>query len=123
VWASESGRSIAPDTDIPSVPTVFVTAPRESGADLARMLVEERLAACVNRVDCASTYRWEDAVHDDEETILLAKTTTERVDELVDRVAAEHPYDVPCIERFDEQTAVNPFGTWIEDVTGKHSGG
>jgi periplasmic divalent cation tolerance protein len=113
----QSGRAIALDTDTPPVPTVFVTAPRESAADLARTLVEERLAACVNRVDCASTYRWEDAVHDDEETILLAKTTTERVDELVDRVTAEHPYDVPCIERFDERDVSPAFGDWRASVT------
>jgi periplasmic divalent cation tolerance protein len=94
------------------VPTVFVTAPRENAAELARTLVEERLAACVNRVDCASTYRWEEAVHDDEETILLAKTRAERVDELVERVTAEHPYDVPCIERFDETDVLERFVEW-----------
>jgi periplasmic divalent cation tolerance protein len=39
------------------MPTLYVTAPPEAAADLARTLVEERLAACVNRVPCTSTYR------------------------------------------------------------------
>ena len=100
------------------MPTVYVTAPREAADDLARLLVEERLAACVNVVDCESTYRWEGEVHDEEESILLAKTTTDACEELIDRVEAAHPYDVPCIERFEEARVAGPFAAWREDVVG-----
>jgi periplasmic divalent cation tolerance protein len=99
------------------MPTAFVTAPRDVASDLARTLVEDRLAACVNRVPCESTYRWEGEIHEDSETILLAKTTAERFDDLVDRVAAEHPYDVPCIERFEETDADPAFEDWRSDAT------
>ncbi|AFK19302.1 divalent-cation tolerance protein CutA [Haloferax mediterranei ATCC 33500] len=51
------------------MPTVYITAPPSSADELARTLVEERLAACVNRVSCDSVYRWDGDVHDDEETI------------------------------------------------------
>lgn len=95
------------------MPTVYVTAPPGAAADLARTLVEDRLAACVNRVPCESVYRWEGAVHEDEEELLLAKTTAERYDDLVARVREAHPYDVPCIERFDEAVAEDPFAEWI----------
>ncbi len=95
------------------MPTAYVTAPSETAADLARTLVEERLAACVNRVACDSVYRWEGEVHAEDEEILLAKTTAERYPALVDRIGELHPYDVPCIERFDETELADAFGEWV----------
>jgi periplasmic divalent cation tolerance protein len=100
------------------MPTAYVTAPPEAAADLAELLVEERLAACVNIVDCRSVYRWEGELHDDEEVILLAKTTEERYDALAERVVAEHPHDVPCVERVAETDALPAFAEWrAESVT------
>jgi periplasmic divalent cation tolerance protein len=97
------------------MPTVYVTAPPSAADDLAATLVEERLAACVNRFECRSTYRWEGEVVDDREVVLLAKTTEARYDDLVERVEAAHPYDVPCIERFDETDALDAFEDWIAE--------
>ncbi len=99
------------------MPTVYITAPHEDAPELARALVEERLAACVNQVACDSVYRWDGEIHDDEEVILLAKTTTERYDELQERVEELHPYDIPCIERFDETDVLNSFEEWIQTET------
>lgn len=99
------------------MPTVYITAPRDIGPELARTLVEDRLAACVNQVPCDSVYRWDGDVHDDEELILLAKTTDERYEELRERVEERHPYDVPCIERFDETAMLDSFGEWVETET------
>jgi periplasmic divalent cation tolerance protein len=94
------------------MPTAYITAPEDAAADLARTLVEERLAACVNRVACDSTYRWEGEVVTDEEVILLAKTTDEGYPALAARVAELHPYDVPCIERFEEADTADAFAGW-----------
>ncbi len=99
------------------MPTAFVTAPAADADDIAHALVSERLAACVNRVDCDSVYRWEGEVHYDEEVILLAKTTDDRYDQLEARVAELHPYDVPCIERFDESDELPAFAAWRADAT------
>ncbi len=99
------------------MPTVYVTAPSEDAERLAELVVESRLAACVNRVPTQSTYRWDGEIHHDEETILLIKTTGERYDELVSRLLEEHPHDVPCIERFDADDIEEAFGQWITDVT------
>lgn len=96
------------------MPTVYITAPRDDAHDLARSIVEERLAACVNLVECDSIYRWEGAVVTDEECILLAKTTDEGYDALQTFVEAEHPYDVPCIERFDDDAVLGAYADWIE---------
>lgn len=95
------------------MPTAYITAPQEAAPDLARTLVEEWLAACVNRVTCDSVYRWDGDVHVDDEEILLAKTTAERYPALVERVGEIHPYDVPCIERFDESELADAFGDWV----------
>jgi periplasmic divalent cation tolerance protein len=96
--------------------TVYVTAPPDDARDLARRLVDERLAACVNVVPCTSVYRWEGDVEEGAEAILLAKTTDDRYDELVDRVRAWHPHDVPCIERIDVADATDAFAAWCADA-------
>ncbi|WP_276253502.1 divalent-cation tolerance protein CutA [Halomontanus rarus] len=94
------------------MPTVYITAPPAAVDGLVETLLEERLAACVNRLPCQSTYRWEGKIHRDEEVILLAKTTDDAYGDLVDRVETLHPYDVPCIERFDEADALESFASW-----------
>ncbi|PSQ19260.1 divalent-cation tolerance protein CutA [Halobacteriales archaeon QS_8_69_26] len=99
------------------MPTVYVTVPPESAPEIATELVEDRLAACVNRVACRSTYRWEGQIHDDDEEVLLCKTTEDAYDDLVARVEEVHPYDVPCIERFDEDDVAPEFGAWIDRAT------
>jgi periplasmic divalent cation tolerance protein len=98
------------------MPTVLVTAPPDDADDIARTLVEDRLAACVNRVACDSVYRWDGAVHDDPEVILLAKTTDDACDDLLARVRDLHPYDVPCIERFDETDVLPTYADWRDEV-------
>jgi periplasmic divalent cation tolerance protein len=100
------------------MPTAYVTAPPEAAADIARTLVEERLAACVNRLDTDSTYRWEGEIHEGEEAILLCKTTDERYEELVSRVVDLHPYEVPCVERFEEGDLFGPFAAWRAESVG-----
>jgi periplasmic divalent cation tolerance protein len=94
------------------MPTAYVTAPPDAAGDLARTLVEERLAACVNRVECRSTYRWEGAIEDEPETILLMKTTDAAYDALAARVEELHPFETPCIERFDEGDLPSAFAEW-----------
>ncbi|MFC4544670.1 divalent-cation tolerance protein CutA [Halosolutus amylolyticus] len=94
------------------MPTVYITAPPESAESIAERLVEDRLAACVNRLSTSSTYRWDGEVQREDEAVLLAKTTDEAYDALVDRVREIHPYDVPCIERFDESHVLESFAGW-----------
>jgi periplasmic divalent cation tolerance protein len=99
------------------MPTVYITAPQESAPDLAEFLVEERLAACVNVIDCESFYQWGGTVHAGErEAILLAKTTEERYPDLERRLDAEHPNDVPCIERFDETAVLDRYAEWVDET-------
>lgn len=82
-------------------------------AALARSLVEERLAACVNILPAVrSIYRWKEAVEDDREQLLLIKTTDERVDELRGALEARHPYEVPEIVVVRAE-ALGRYGEWL----------
>jgi periplasmic divalent cation tolerance protein len=75
---------------------VLSTTPPERAGSLARSLVQERLAACVNVIPAIqSVYRWEGRVQDDQEALLVIKSVSGRVEELVSRLTELHPYDVP----------------------------
>jgi periplasmic divalent cation tolerance protein len=81
----------------PSFVIVLTTFPVTGDVTtLARTLVDERLAACVNVLPpMASIYRWEGAVEQAREHQVIVKTTAARVDALKARLTALHPYDVP----------------------------
>lgn len=76
---------------------VLTTGPTgEAGEALARTLVEERLAACVNlHAPMTSVYRWEGTVTTDRERQLVIKTTASRVGALRERLGQLHPYALP----------------------------
>jgi len=72
----------------------LVTTPVDHADRIARTLVDERLAACVNVVPAVrSVYRWEDEVQQDEEALLVVKTTLGRLGALDARLREIHPYD------------------------------
>jgi len=66
------------------------------GESLARALVEERLAACVNRVRAVqSTYRWQGKIEESEEELLIIKSKKALLDKLQTRIKELHSYSVP----------------------------
>ena len=75
----------------------LTTCPDEASArTVATALVQERLAACVNRVGgLRSTYIWDARLQDEGEILLIIKTTAARLDELQARLKALHPYELP----------------------------
>jgi periplasmic divalent cation tolerance protein len=72
----------------------------EAAEKLAHALVERRLAACVNIVGpIRSIYRWQQTVHNDQEFLLVIKTTAERAAQLRSVINELHPYELPeCIQ-------------------------
>ncbi|MEB3206045.1 MAG: divalent-cation tolerance protein CutA, partial [Vampirovibrionales bacterium] len=63
----------------------------------AHALVSQRFVACVNLIDAlTSIYRWQDAVCQDSEVMLVAKTTEDKLPELRAWVMAHHPYECPA---------------------------
>ena len=102
-------------TDPPTMVIVLSTFPAdEDAAPLARALVEERLAACVNILPpMSSIYRWEGRVEQATEHQLIVKTTTARVDALRARLVELHPYDVPEIIVLPASTAAPSYLDWV----------
>lgn len=89
-----------------------------TAANIAQALVEERLAACVNRLPgITSTYRWQGRVHDDAEILLLIKTTTARFDALRTRLVELHPYEVPELLALDVRDGLPAYLDWLVDET------
>ena len=97
---------------------VYVTAPStEEARSLARALVDERLAACVNLLPVQSIYRWQGQVEDAAETLLVIKTRQARLDALAARVRALHSYTVPEIIALPVVGGSPPDLQWIADET------
>jgi len=76
---------------------VLVTAPRGKGMEIARKLIETRLAACVNVGNVSSVYWWQGRIEEDDEDILVIKTRLELINEIVEHIKSIHPYQVPEI--------------------------
>ena len=85
---------------------------------LARILVEERLAACVSLLPGAvSTYRWQGRVEQATEVQLLAKTPADRRDALMARLAELHPYELPEILAVETAAGLPAYLDWVTAET------
>jgi len=85
---------------------------------LARELVEQRLAACVNIIPAVtSVYRWQDRVDEEGEQLLVIKTVDTNVDELRAALFAQHPYDVPEFVVLPIASASEAYGAWLVEST------
>ena len=96
---------------------LYITAgDREEALALARMLVGERLAACANVLGAAtSVYRWEGAVQEADEVVLVAKTVEDRVAAAARRVREMHSYDSPCVAALPISGGDAAFLAWVQD--------
>lgn len=99
-----------------SVLLVLCTCPdAASGERIARALVEERLAACVNRVPgLTSVYRWQDAVESAAEELLLIKTTRDAFPALQARLLALHPNTLPEVIALPIDSGHAPYLDWVQ---------
>jgi periplasmic divalent cation tolerance protein len=93
-----------------SIVILLSTCPSaEVGSEIARKLVEARVAACVNIVPgVRSIYRWKGGICDDAEVLLIIKTAAARQSDALYALKAAHPYEVP------EILAVRPEDGWPE---------
>jgi periplasmic divalent cation tolerance protein len=87
---------------------------RESAEKLALLLVEQRLAACVNVLDgCTSVYRWQDAIETAREVPVLIKTRRELFARLQDAIRGVHPYEVPEIVALAVHDGLPAYLAWV----------
>ena len=97
---------------------VLITVPnRDVGLQIANLLLERKLAACVNLVSPVnSVYTWQGSVQNDEETLLIVKSRADLfADQLVPTVQAIHPYQVPEIIALPVILGSSAYLDWLND--------
>ena len=88
---------------------------KESATQLARTVIGEKLAACVNILPAAtSLYIWNEQLKEDQEFVAIFKTSGEKLDALTKRVEQLHPYDCPCVIVLREAEVNNAYRQWVE---------
>jgi periplasmic divalent cation tolerance protein len=94
---------------------IYITASTELEAEtIARRLVENRLAACVNIFPkVRSIYYWEGKIEDDSEVVIIAKTTVENEKALIEEVVKLHSYECPCVISLPIENGAPDFLKWI----------
>lgn len=94
---------------------MLITAPRGSAAEkLAKGLVAAKLAACVNIVPgVVSHYAWKGKMQREDESLLIAKTSTAKLKALTAWVEKNHPYDVPEVLALGVAAGSGPYLKWL----------
>lgn len=86
--------------------------------EIASTLVRERLAGCVNILpNLTSIYRWDSRIERASEHLMIIKTETDKVAELIERLKNLHPYDVPEIISLEVENGFEPYLNWIRSET------
>jgi periplasmic divalent cation tolerance protein len=103
-----------------SVISVYaVFADGEEAERIGRLVVEERLAACINILGrIRSIYRWKGAIETSDEVAAIFKTSDEQAGALITRIAALHSYDVPCVAAWPIDKILGSYADWVEDAVG-----
>jgi periplasmic divalent cation tolerance protein len=98
---------------------VYITASsREEALAIGRSVVGERLAACANVIGgLRSIYWWEGDISEDDEVLLILKTTEALLAALIERVRALHSYTTPCITAWPIAAGDSDYLAWIEAET------
>ncbi|MGE5255732.1 MAG: divalent-cation tolerance protein CutA [Hyphomicrobiales bacterium] len=98
-----------------SVRFIYMTAGNpEEAQKIGRDLVSSHLAACVNLLPhMNSIYIWDGKLQEESEVVMIAKTTSARVADLIARVKSLHSYSCPCIVSLKVEDGYPPFLRWV----------
>ena len=111
---------IVPATDARIV--ITTAGSREEAEDIARNLVDERLAACINVVPgLTSIYRWKGDVETASEVLLIVKTTAANLERVESALRRLHSYEVPEFLVLAPEASSKPYLDWLLLETGSHS--
>ena len=102
---------------------VYMTAGNvDEASRIAKALVQQRLAACVNIIDgMRSVYEWKGTLQEEREVVMIAKTHADCFPDLVEVVKGMHSYDCPCIVGLDVSGGNDAFLAWITTQVGPES--
>jgi periplasmic divalent cation tolerance protein len=90
---------------------------RDAAAAIANLLIDEKLAACVQLMPVESFYLWEGKTQNEAEVLLLIKTHTALFDSAIARIKTAHPYSVPEIVGMPFTTGLKSYFDWIDAST------
>lgn len=93
------------------------TPSTEDAQRIARLLIEEKLAACVQLLPIQSFYHWKEKTQQDNETLLLIKTRKALFEAAIARIKDVHRYEVPEIVGTDLVAGFQGYFDWIDQVT------
>ena len=100
---------------MPAVLLYVTAANRDEAVRIARTLVEERLVACGNVIDGAtSVYSWHGKVEESREAVLIAKTDARNVERATARVVELHAYENPAVVAVPIAGGSRDYLTWVE---------
>ena len=96
----------------------LVTVPNiEEGKKIANLLVESKLAACVNIIqNVISIYRWKGNIERENEMLLIIKTTEKKCDSIIQKVREIHSYSNPECVAFKIERGSKNYLDWINEV-------
>ena len=90
-------------------------ADKESAKNTARMLVESRIAACVQILPIESVYMWNGEICGDSEVLMLIKSRTEAFDNIVSAIKKTHAYEIPEIIQVPITAGLPEYLSWIDE--------
>ena len=90
---------------------------KKSISKVAHIVVEKKLAACVNYTEINSVYTWKNKIQDTTEFLALFKTTSDSKQKLKETIARSHPYKVPEIVELKMDSVSLPYMKWLEEST------
>lgn len=95
---------------------VLITTPKDKGEEIANLIVERKLGACVNVVpEVRSIYWWKGNIERDTEALLVVKTSSSKFPQLLKEVKEAHPYTVPEIIALPIVAGNEDYLRWIDD--------
>lgn len=97
---------------------LITTVDSEAAADaISKLLIEKRLAACVQEFSIKSRYRWEEQINVDPELMLLIKTASDRIEDAIAAIQEIHPYDLPEIVCIPVLGGSRDYLNWVYEET------
>ena len=94
------------------------TPTREEAARIAKLLIDEKLAACVQILPIESFYFWEGKTQNEAELLLLVKTRKALFEKVIVRIKDVHSYTVPEVVALPFAAGFAGYLNWIDEVTG-----
>ncbi|MGH9295957.1 MAG: divalent-cation tolerance protein CutA [Acidimicrobiales bacterium] len=107
----------------PYAVVLTTTSSRDEARQIARRLLEERLAACVQLLPVESIYTWQGETIDDGEVLLVVKTRRDRYAQIERAIHDVHSYEVPEIVMVPVVDGLAAYLNWIDEATRPGAGG